>query len=224
MADIPPIDAYPMPAHGNLPRNTVAWDLDPRRAVLLIHDMQSYFLRAFPDGSPRRELIENIARLRESCDRKSVPVAYTEQPGDMTPAERGLLADFWGGGMRRQDEDRAVVARLAPRPGDWRLTKRRYSAFYRSGLLDRMREHGRDQLILCGVYAHIGVMITAVDAFTHDLQPFLVADAVADFSRDYHLQALAYAAERCARVPVTDWVLSQVEPVAELTAQRAARP
>jgi isochorismate hydrolase len=127
-------------------------------------------------------------------------VAYTAQPGSMTESERGLLADFWGPGMRKDPADRAVVDALAPRADDWLLTKWRYSAFHNSPLLKRMRAAGRDQLIICGVYAHVGVLMTAVEAFTHDIQPFLVADAVADFDERYHRLALDYAAERCAMV------------------------
>ena len=70
------------------------------------------------------------------------------------------------------------------------LTKWRYSAFYRSDLLERMRAAGRDQLILCGVYAHVGVLTTALEAFSHDIQPFLVADALGDFTEaDHRLHA-----------------------------------
>ena len=105
--------------------------------------------------------------------------------------------------MRTAPDDRSVVSELAPAPGDWMFRKLRYSAFFRSDLLDRMRRSGRDQLIVCGVYAHVGVLITAVDAFSHDLQTFLVADAVADFTAGYHRMALEYAAERCASVVTT---------------------
>lgn len=196
-----------MPTPGGLPANTAPWTPDPARAVLLVHDMQRYFLAPFPE-SVRTWLVQNAATVRDRCAALGVPVAYTAQPGSMTAEQRGLLADFWGPGMRAAPADREVVDELAPVDGDWRLTKWRYSAFFNSPLLERMRAEGRDQLILCGVYAHVGVLMTAVEAFTHDIQPFLVADAVADFSEQYHRLALDYAAERCAVVLTAKEVLA----------------
>ncbi|MEU1124553.1 isochorismatase family protein [Streptomyces sp. NPDC005899] len=211
MADIPPIDSYPMPGAGDLPLNTASWQADPDRAVLLVHDMQRYFLRRFPEGeSPGAGLVRNATLLREQAVASGMPVAYTAQPGGMTEEQRGLLKDFWGPGMRVDPADREVVEPLAPAPGDWLLTKWRYSAFFRSDLLERMRALGRDQLILCGVYAHIGVLTTAVEAFTNDIETFLVADAVADFSEAYHRMALDYAAERCAVVATTETVIKEL--------------
>ena len=206
MTGIPEIEPYPMPTVGDLPANTAHWTVDPDRAVLLVHDMQRFFVRPFPGGM-REELIANIVSLRERCVALGVPVAYTAQPGGMTPEQRGLLRDFWGPGMRVAPADREVVDELAPGQDDWVLTKWRYSAFFRSDLLERMRARGRDQLVVCGVYAHVGVLMTAVDAFTNDIQTFLVADAVADFSARYHRLALDYAAERCAVVSTTKEVL-----------------
>nr|CAL34109.1 putative 2,3-dihydro-3-hydroxy-anthranilate (DHHA) synthase [Streptomyces virginiae] len=199
MTGIPPISPYPLPAEGDLPPAAVSWTADADRAVLLVHDMQRYFLKPFPAGL-RQDLITHAAQLRDRCAALGIPVAYTAQPGGMNDEQRGLLKDFWGPGMRPAPEDRQVVDALAPTEQDWLLTKWRYSAFFKTDLLERMRAAGRDQLILCGVYAHVGVLATAVDAFTHDIQPFFVADATADFSQDYHRSALTYAAERCARV------------------------
>ncbi|MEV6957689.1 isochorismatase family protein [Streptomyces sp. NPDC051207] len=207
MAGIPEISPYPMPTAGDLPDNTARWAIDPRRAVLLVHDMQRYFLRPLPTGL-RGELVRNAQQVREHCAGLGMPVAYTAQPGGMTDQQRGLLKDFWGPGMRTTPADRQVVDELAPAPGDWRLTKWRYSAFFRSDLLDRMRAAGRDQLVLCGVYAHVGVLMTAVEAFTHDIRTFLVADAVADFSQRHHRLALEYAAQRCAVVVTTKEILA----------------
>jgi isochorismate hydrolase len=207
MIGIPPICPYPLPAEGNLPPAVVPWKAEADRSVLLVHDMQRYFLEPFPD-STRHELVHNAARLRDRCVALGIPVAYTAQPGGMTDQQRGLLKDFWGPGMRPEPEDRQVVDALAPAEYDWLLTKWRYSAFFETDLLQRMRTEGRDQLVLCGVYAHVGVLATAVDAFTHDIQPFFVADATADFSEDYHRSALTYAAERCALVTTVDGLFS----------------
>ena len=162
--------------------------------------------------------MRNAALLRERCAELGVPVAYTAQPGGMTDQERGLLKDFWGPGMRVSAEDRQVVEPLEPAPDDWVFTKWRYSAFFKSDLLERMRRQGRDQLVICGVYAHVGVLMSAVEAFTNDIQPFLVADAVADFSLAYHRLALDYAAERCAVVVGTKSLLDDLG-----TAEQAAR-
>lgn len=208
MAGIPPIEPYQMPAAGDLPVNTASWRPDPARAVLLIHDMQRYFVAPVPEDGPRPELISNIKTLRDHCAERGVPIAYTAQPGGMTEEQRGLLKDFWGPGMRVDPADRGVVEPLAPQEGDWLLTKWRYSAFYRSDLLERMQAAGRDQLIVCGVYASVGVLMTAVDAFTRDIEAFLVADAVADFSALDHRQALAYAAAHCAVVLTTKEALA----------------
>ncbi|MDH2393010.1 isochorismatase family protein [Streptomyces sp. HNM0663] len=194
-----------MPRADELPASTPAWTPDPARAVLLVHDMQRYFLAPFPAGQqPVTTLVDNAARIRDCCAALSVPVAYTAQPGGMDAEQRGLLRDFWGPGMTPSAEHRQVVAPLAPAPGDWVFTKWRYSAFHRTELLAHMRAAGRDQLILCGVYAHVGVLMTAVEAFSHDIQPFLVADAVADFSPEEHHMALQYAATRCAALTTAE--------------------
>ncbi|MFI6498030.1 isochorismatase family protein [Nonomuraea typhae] len=193
---IPAIQPYAMPTE--LPANQVAWQLEPHRAVLLIHDMQRYFAGFFPPGAPPlSELIANIRAIRQRADRLGVPVIYTAQPGDMTPAERGLLHDFWGPGMSSGESSRAIVDELAPAAGDVIITKWRYSAFARTKLESHLRDLGRDQLIICGVYAHVGCLMTACDAFTEDIQPFVVADAIADFTKEEHQMALEYVTRRC---------------------------
>lgn len=218
---IPTLEPYPMPTESSLPANQVDWRVDPARAVLLVHDMQSYFLAPFVrDNSPLTELMANTRLLRERAAELGVPVVYTAQPGGMTVGQRGLLHDFWGAGMSTHDTDTRIVDELRPAEGDVVLTKWRYSAFARSPLHKMITDAGRDQLVVCGVYAHVGCLITAVDAFSSDIQPFLIADAVADFSADYHQLALTYAAQRCAAVLSTDQVLAMLSPADDRPASR----
>ncbi|WP_019536306.1 isochorismatase [Paenibacillus ginsengihumi] len=196
---LPSILPYPMPGESDLPANKVAWTPDPQRAVLLIHDMQQYFVAAFQaDESPVPELLANIRELRRQCAALGIPVVYSAQPGRQSPEQRGLLQDFWGPGMNDGPYQSKIVESLTPGEQDIVVTKWRYSAFQKTELLEILRQRGRDQLIVCGIYAHIGCLMTACEAFMQDVQPFFVADAVADFSADKHRLAITYAAERCA--------------------------
>ncbi|AZO78043.1 MULTISPECIES: isochorismatase [unclassified Bosea (in: a-proteobacteria)] len=203
---IPQITDYAMPEPSSFPANRTQWRPDPKRAVLLIHDMQRYFLRFYDaKGELLPQLIANLVRLRDWARANGVPVVYTAQPHEQPAGDRALLNDMWGPGLTVAAPDlQEVVAELAPGPEDIVLTKWRYSAFKRSDLLERMRGWERDQLVISGVYAHIGCMVTAVDAFMSDIQPFLVGDAVADFSEAEHRMALRYVATRCGALVATD--------------------
>ncbi|GHC68171.1 isochorismatase family protein [Streptomyces flavofungini] len=205
---LPAITPYPLPTAAELPANRVDWRVDPARAVLLVHDLQNYFLSAYDAGAaPVPGLLANVRALKERAAALGVPVLYTAQPGGQTPEERGLQQDFWGSGLPDDPHAAAIADAVAPAPGDQVLTKWKYSGFVRTGLADHLRELGRDQLVITGIYAHIGVLMTACDAWMRDIQAFVVADAVADFSADDHAMALRWAAGRCAVVTTTDSVL-----------------
>lgn len=192
--------------------NVVDWQLDLRRATLLVHDMQDHFLAAYEPGvGTQADLaITRIARLVRAAHRAAVPVVYTAQPPAQDPTERALLTDFWGPGL--QDPVAAQIhAELAPEAQDTVLTKWRYSAFYRSDLLQRMRDEGRDQLVVTGIYAHIGCLTTALVGFMEGIQVFFVADAMADFSLAEHEMAVRYVAGRCGFVTSTDAVVDTLD-------------
>ncbi|GAA2641005.1 hypothetical protein GCM10010399_88390 [Dactylosporangium fulvum] len=199
---LPRITPYPVPTGFGLAHSKVDWRPDPARAALLVHDMQQYFLAPFgtADRAPVARVVDNIAALRKHAHELGMPVVYSAQPGGQSRTERGLLQDFWGDGPPPDEHALAVVDALAPAPGDIRLTKRRYSAFVGTPLAEILAEHGRDQLVVTGVYAHIGILATTLDAFMRDLQPFVVADAVADFSPAHHRDALRHVADRCGVV------------------------
>lgn len=223
---IPRISSYPMPVA--VPDSRVSWQPDARRALLLVHDMQDYFLDFYDrDSAPVPELIANTRRLTDQAHALGIPVVYTAQLARQTPAERGLLQDMWGSGLTGLPQLEGIVAALAPLPEDTVLDKWRYSAFQKSVLLELMRAQSRDQLLICGIYAHIGCMMTACEAFMNDIQPFFVADALADFSAEEHAMALRYVAQRCGRTVLTDSVLESLQArlpasLAELKATIAA--
>jgi bifunctional isochorismate lyase/aryl carrier protein len=205
---IPKIAAYAIPQSDAFPENRVDWTVDASKAVLLVHDMQDYFINFFDKKeAPIPELLRNIQSIKSAAKEAGIPVVYTAQPANQDPEERALLTDFWGTGLT---QDTGIITDVAPQESDITYTKWRYSAFKKTPLLEWMRETGRDQLIIVGVYAHIGILSTALDAFMLDIKPFVVGDAVADFSLEEHQQALKFITGRTGSVKAVKSVINEI--------------
>lgn len=207
------IASYDMPTHAKT--NRVQWQVDPKRAALLIHDMQYYFLKKYDMAqAPIPALVQNTVRIYEACKQAGVPVFYTAQSKNQTSAERALNGEFWGAGMTAPElqAQQPIIDELTPDDEDTILTKWRYSAFVRSDLEQRLAQQGRDQLIITGIYAHIGCMTTALDAFMRDIRAFFVLDATADFSAKEHQMAIDHVSQRCGVSLDTQTLIQQIQP------------
>lgn len=208
---IPKLQNYLLPTINELPVNKVTWQLETQRTALLIHDMQNYFLNFWGENSDLIiNVINNIVQIKERCTLLKIPVFYTAQPAKQDDHDRALLNDMWGPGLQLHPEQQYITKKLTPSDDDILLVKWRYSAFHHSELESKLKKLKRDQLIICGVYAHIGCLTTATDAFMRDIQPFMIADAIADFTRDEHMMALRYTSGRSGKVLNTISVLEEL--------------
>ena len=205
---IPKIASYAMPQVHEFTENKTHWQLDAQQSVLLVHDMQQYFLDFYDQQeAPIPELFKNTQALIAQARQLNIPVVYTAQPGDQTPEHRQLLTDFWGAGLKADPQITRIHPDVAAQQNDTVLTKWRYSAFKFSEFEQLMQQWGRNQLVICGVYAHIGCLMSAAEAFMLNIKPFVCGDAMADFSRAEHDMALKYISTRCGQVMTTNQVL-----------------
>lgn len=222
---LPLIPAYTVAPDLGLDANRTTWVLDPERSTVLVHDMQEHFVGVF-DRTPRSQISLSVRHTRAivtAARQAGVPICYTAQPPQQDPTERGLLTDFWGEGLVDPDSA-SIIDGLTPTTGDTVLTKWRYSAFYRSDLRERTLGTGRDQLVVTGVYAHIGCLTTALVAFMEGIQTFFVADAMADFSAQEHGMAARFVGGRCGQVtPTADVVTAFTRQAASSSAGVAGR-
>lgn len=185
---------------------SLPWRVDPKRCALLIHDMQRHFLAPFAEAT-LAPVVQKILDLRELCDALEIPVYYSVQPAKQSNAQRGLLLDFWGEGLQDQPERAQVLDALTPKAHHHPFDKWRYSAFAKTNFEAQLKLNKRDQLLVTGVYGHIGCHATVRDAFMRDIQGFAIGDAIADFSKAELEQALHDIAHRCGVVASTQQVL-----------------
>lgn len=186
------------------PGGASGWQLDQRRVALLVHDVQQYYLqRAECDAA----FLENCSRLVTHFRQAGCSIYYSKSL-PVTVAERGLLHDFWGPGMSDAPVEARIPQSVQPRPDDVVVVKSRYSAFYATQLFAEMQRSRTQQLVLVGLYAEVGVLATAVDAFVRDLQVFIPADAVASRQSGWRESALRHASNMCAQVTTTPRVLA----------------
>jgi nicotinamidase-related amidase len=83
-----------------------------------------------------------------------------------------------------------IIDSLAPRPGDYIIPKRRYSAFFGTDLDATLREMNVSELILVGVCTNICVLYTAADARMLNYKVTVIRDGVASFDEEAHKFAL----------------------------------
>ncbi|MCZ4610596.1 isochorismatase family protein [Streptomyces sp. Lzd4kr] len=205
---------YVMPTPAMLPDDTTGWTLDPQRAALVVLNLQRRFVHVLAEeGVPVAELLTNAGRLVNAAHAAGVPVIHSVPAG-----ERGPATYVRRSGAPDDRDGEAFADQVEPRTGDAVLTTRKHSAFARTRLEGRLRDLRRDQVVIAGLFARVGVLMTAADAWVQDLEPFVVADAVADASAGSHGFALEWVADTCGAVTSTGRVVTVfglVTPAAE---------
>lgn len=168
--------------------------LDPRRAALLVVDMQNAFCH--PEGTlgvsgvdvePARRVIEPVRRLVVAFRDAGLPVVWTRQvhlDPDAGRARKQLashtqkrarvsaLAGSW---------DAEIVEELQPFADDptYVVAKHRFGAFYDTRLETLLRMLGVDTLFVTGTTANACIETTLREAYLRDLDVVAVTDAIA---------------------------------------------
>lgn len=202
MSDIPKV-SYSL---ADIPRQhrSNRWHLDPGRAVLLLHDYQKYFF-SFLGAELHTTIVDNTNAVVGWARSYGVPIVLSGQAGYGDRLERGIIRDLWGLGMTTDPENIGFVNNLRFSASDCQIVKYRYSAFAATALENIMRAASRDQLIICGVFASVGIAATAFDCVNKDIQSFLVPDAIADFDAESHVNTVRLLSEYTSDLAYTGY-------------------
>jgi nicotinamidase-related amidase len=154
--------------------------------ALLVIDMLEDFLRG-PFAGPGGELlIGRVSRVLDGARARSMPVLFICDVHAADDREFSVMAPH----ALEGSPGAAIVAELAPRPGEQLVSKRRYSGFFNTDLEDRLRALGDDTVVLCGLQTDCCVLHTAADGFFRDFSIVVLEDATSARTTDGHARGL----------------------------------
>lgn len=131
---------------------------------------------------------DTLPRMRQVLDAAraaGVPVVYTK--GDV---ESRIAC---GGSVKNDDPQRTrrvhstpIAGEIAPRDGEFVISKTKASAFFQTALAIYLVRHQVDSLIIMGTATSGCVRASVVDGFSHGYPIFLVSDGCFDRSQFFH--------------------------------------
>ena len=139
-------------------------------------------------------VVDNTAALIDAARSLEIPLFYTRhindaQGRDLLHGEpvnaQGQPATYCAGTGAVD-----ILDALAPQAGDEVIDKHRYSAFHGTRLTQMLHRRGIKHLIVMGVLTDVCVMTSLFDAYQHDFQLTLVADACTATTQAAHYSAL----------------------------------
>lgn len=184
--------------------------VDPARTALLLIDMQVDFARRQGAmGKTGRNLgavdaaIAQAEMLTEAAREARVPVVFVRLI--TKPRNETAMLKEWK--ERRQDHDPppclegspgAEFVGPRPAPGEYVVSKSRYSGFTGTRLEESLRTMARDTLVIAGLTTECCIAATAFDGFERDFHVVVASDAVAAYDPAQHCQALKALEMNCA--------------------------
>lgn len=170
------------------------------RPALIVIDMlnDSWIGR---DKARQEPLVQSINQLAAALRERSCPVIWVRQ--EFEPDLSDAFPEMRVKKIRvtiKGTEGCQLIPGLAVAPADPVMVKKRYSAFFGTGLDELLARLGPDSLILAGINTHACIRTTAIDAYQRDWQVILAGDCIDSYDREHHDVSLRYMKDKIAGV------------------------
>ncbi|NIM17104.1 MAG: isochorismatase family protein [Candidatus Aminicenantes bacterium] len=179
-------------------------EIRPQKCALLVIDMQNYF------DSISRNIQQNLLKIIDTCRANGMRIVFTRHGHKDISKDGGMLAKWWGDCIMYGTPDWQLMPEFTPGEEDLLIDKNRYSAFFNTGLDEKLQAEGIEELIITGVMTNCCCETTAREGFVRDYRIFFVADATATANDDLHLSTLKTLAYGFAHIVSTEEVCKQI--------------
>lgn len=190
-------------------------NIDKKSALLVIDIQQEDFIEMKENDieNPAWDCIRNAKRVLDVFRKNGLPVIQVKEVHRADLTDIGRELDGSEGIHCLETSPYTDYAKLTyPIEGEYRITKRRYSAFFGTDLEILLKGLHVDTLYLIGGLTDVCIHYTAADAHQHDYYIKVVTDAVAGSSKEAHeyaLKAIQYL-QRDALVTTADVESAQI--------------
>lgn len=181
--------------------------LPPTSTALVLIDLQNGIVSQ-PQLAPRagRDVVAAAQRLADRFRAAGAPVvlvnvAFAADSGDALrqPVDRPSLPP--PGGL---PADWSQLVDGLAQPGDLRVTKHQWGAFYGTDLDVQLRRRGVRTVVIGGIATNMGVESTARQAYEHGYEVIIAEDATASRSAEMHRFAVQHILPLLSRVRQAD--------------------
>jgi nicotinamidase-related amidase len=185
-------------------------ELNPAAAALVLIDLQQGIVNRTTAPHAAADVVARAARLADrfrsvgatvvlvhvdfSADGKDRPPQQVDAPMPMPSQMPANWAE--------------LVPQLGNHPGDLKILKRQWGAFYGTGLDLQLRRRGVRTIVIGGISTNFGVESTARDAWERNYDIVFVEDAMAAMAAEAHRFAIENIFPRIGRIRSAEQVLT----------------
>ena len=195
-------------------------DVDPRRAVLVIQDMQNDVIidggawadTGAPEHAKEQNVVENVKRLAEACRAAGIPVIHVHYIVEEGAAGLKVNAGLFRGvketgGLVRGSWGAAPAQGLEPQKGDFVVEKMRMNAWEGTRFESLLKGLGRDTVIVTGAWTNMSVEHTARTGADKGYYMIVPEDGCSTVNAEWHNASIHFALQNVSTVTTCGAVL-----------------
>jgi nicotinamidase-related amidase len=172
----------------------------PRYSFLIIDMLNDFFDRSASLSRQRNRLVACINELGRAFRTHQHQVLWVRQ--EFRPDLKDAFLE-----MRRNDihvniagtEGCLLLPELEQSTDDRCIVKKRYSAFFETGLDDVLSEVGTEILVVGGINTHACVRTTVIDAYQRDFDVIVASECIGSHDLEHHEVTTRYLDGKMAR-------------------------
>jgi gluconolactonase len=195
-------------------------DVDPRRAVLVIQDMQNDVIidggawadTGAPEHAKEQNVVENVKRLAAACRAAGIPVIHVHYIVDEGAAGLKINAGLFrgvkeAGGLVRGSWGAAPAEGLEPQKGDFVVEKMRMNAWEGTRFESLLKGLGRDTVIVTGAWTNMSVEHTARTGADKGYYMIVPEDGCSTMNAEWQNASIHFALQNVSTVTTCGAVL-----------------